>query len=463
MKITITSLLLTFLTSLSLQAQEKPNIVFILADDLGWRDLSCMGSQYYETPNIDRLAAEGLLFTDAYAAAPVCTPTRAAFVTGKAPARLGITAVFDRDRGEMPLLPPDWPHTLPHHENTVSERLKESGYLTALMGKWHLGPMAESWPKAHGFDINVAGCNLGRVPTFFSPYKNPRISDGPEGEYLTERLGREAANFIRQNADTTFFLYLPFYSPHAPLEAPEATIDQFRNKTPDGGQRIPTYAAMIAEMDMAVGQVIAALDETGVADNTLLVFTSDNGGVKTIWDVEITDNAPLRAEKFLLYEGGIRVPLIVRWPDVTPQGEKTRQLASTIDFLPTFMAAAGSPTFEPDIDGIDLNPVFRLGNKALVERPLAWHYPHYMPRQAMKPGSALRVGNYKLVHWLEDHRIELFDLANDIGETSNLAAKMPDKAKELYQKLETWRNQVGAMMPRPNPAYAHEQPDTSGK
>ena len=455
----IFSFLLTFLTTVNLLAQQKPNIVFILADDLGWRDLSCMGSQYYETPNIDRLASEGLLFTDAYAAAPVCTPTRAAFMTGKTPARLGITAVFDRDRGEMPLLPPEWPHILPHYENTLAERLKEQAYLTAHIGKWHLGHTSEFWPEEHGFDVNVAGCNLGRVPTFFSPYKNPRIEDGPEGEYLTERLGREAADFIRQNADTSFFLYLPFYSPHAPLEAPQTSIAKFENKSPDGGQKIPTYAAMIAEMDKAVGQVMDALKEAGVAENTLLVFTSDNGGVKTIWDTEITDNAPLRAEKFLLYEGGIRVPLIVRWPGVTPQGMKTKQLASTIDFLPTFMAAAGSSILEPNIDGIDLIAVFSSGDDALVERPLAWHYPHYMPRQDMKPSSALRVGKYKIVHWLEDHRIELFDLENDIGETQNLAPQMPEMASSLYQKLETWRNQTGAMMPRPNPSFNGDQND----
>jgi len=457
------SLFIILFTASASFAQVKPNIVFILADDLGWRDLGCMGSQYYETPNIDRLAGQGLLFTDAYAAAPVCTPTRAAFMTGKTPARLGITAVFDRDGGEMPLLPPDWPHALPHHENTIAERLRKAGYLTAHMGKWHLGPTAEFWPETHGFDVNIAGCHLGRVPTFFSPYENPRIADGPEGEYLTERLGREASDFIRQHADTTFFLYLPFYSPHAPLEAPEATIDQFRNKEPDGGQRIPTYAAMIAEMDKAVGAVMNALEAAGVADNTLLVFTSDNGGVKTIWDVEITDNTPLRAEKFLLYEGGIRVPLIVRWPGVTPEGKKTQQLASTIDFLPTFLAAAGSPLLEADVDGIDLHPVFKLGDNALINRPLAWHYPHYMPRQDMKPGSALRVGNYKLIHWLEDHRIELFDLENDISETKNLAAAMPEKAKELYQKLETWRNQAGALMPRPNPTYRHQAAPSSGE
>jgi arylsulfatase A-like enzyme len=445
--------LLMILSCLSLQAQPKPNIVFILADDLGWRDLSCMGSKYYATPNLDRLASQGLLFTDAYAAAPVCTPTRAALMTGKTPARLGITAVFDRDRGEMPLLPPDWPHILLHHEYSLAERLKDAGYVTAHMGKWHLGPTAEYWPEAHGFDVNIAGCHLGRVPTFFSPYQNPRISDGPEGEYLTERLGREAAGFIRQNADTSFFLYLPFYSPHAPLEAPEATIAAFEGKAPDGGQKIPAYAAMIAEMDKAVGQVMAALEDAGVAENTLLVFTSDNGGVKTIWDVEITDNAPLRAEKFLLYEGGIRVPLIVRWPGIAAEGKKTRQLVSTVDFLPTFMAAVGKPVLEPEIDGIDLNPVFRLGDDALINRPLAWHYPHYMPRQDMKPGSALRLGKYKLVHWLEDHRIELFDLQDDIGETRNLAPEMPEKTKQLYRQLEAWRNQSGALMPQPNPVY----------
>lgn len=437
----------------------RPNVVLIMADDLGWRDLGCMGSKYYETPAIDQLASEGLLFTDAYAAAPVCSPTRAALMTGKTPARLNHTAVFDRDGGKMPLLPPDWSGELPLEETTIAERLKNLGYTTAIMGKWHLGKTEDLWPESQGFDVNVAGWESGRPKSYFPPYENPRLPDGPEGEYLTDRIAAEAERFIlgQQNTEAPFFLYLPFYNPHLPLQAPEATITRFKGKKSDGGQKIPGYAAMIAHLDMAVGKVLKALEQAGKTGNTLVIFTSDNGGVLTLWEQEVTDNSPLRAEKFLLYEGGIRVPLIVKWPGVTPAGEKTRQMAASFDYMPTIMAAAGAPVNEPDIDGIDLTAVFGGGDSKLIERDLAWHYPHYMPRQKMKPSSAIRSGNYKLVHWHESHAIELYDLASDPGETRDLAPERPGKALELYQKLEAWREKVNARMPRPNPRYTAEQ------
>lgn len=431
----------------------RPNIVLIFADDLGWRDLSCMGSKYYETPAIDQLAADGLLFTDAYAAAPVCAPTRAALMTGKSPARLHQTAVFDRDRGEMPLVPPEWKHHLPLEEVTIAERLKECGYTTAIMGKWHLGVEEELWPQNQGFDVNVGAWKSGRPDSYFPPYNNPMLPDGPEGEYLTDRLANEAVKFIKKNSDSPFFLYLPFYNPHSPIEAPPETIDRFKNKLPDGGQKSPEYAAMIAHLDMAVEGVMKTLKEQGIAENTLVIFTSDNGGVKTIWDLEITDNAPLRAEKFLLYEGGIRVPLIVKWPGKTPVGEKTNQMAYTTDLLPTIMSAIGKPVFEPDLDGVDLTPVLKNGDAARFPRMLAWHYPHYMPRQNMRASSAIRAGDYKLIHWHDSHQIELYNLAEDIGEQNNLAPEMPEKALEMYDKLDDWRKRVNAQMPRPNPKY----------
>lgn len=432
----------------TLASEEPPNIVVLFADDLGWRDLSCMGSRYYETPAIDGLAREGLLFSDAYASAPVCLPARAGLLTGKAPARLHMTAVFDRDGGEMPLLPPQWRNQLPLEERTLPERLQERGYLTAIIGKWHLG---KEDPRRHGFDVNVAAWQSGRPATYFSPYQNPAIEDGPDGEYLTDRLGEEAATFISENADRPFFLYLPFYSPHAPLEAPQGTIDRFATKEPDGAQKWPTYAAMIAHLDAAVGRVLTAIDDAGLRERTIVVFTSDNGGVLTLGDLAITDNSPLRGEKFQLYEGGIRVPLLVRWPGVVPAGATTRQLAVTHDLMPTLLAAVGAATEDPDWDGIDLGPVLRRGDEALIERDLAWHYPHYMPRQSMKPCSALRSGDYKLIHWWEDHRLELYDLSSDIGETHDLAATQPERALSLYDKLSAWRHQVGAQSPRPNP------------
>ncbi len=438
------------------QSETKPNIILIMADDLGWRDLSCMGSEYYETPAIDQLAADGLLFTDAYSAAPVCAPTRAALMTGKSPARLHQTAVFDRDRGKMPLLPPQWKHHLPLEEVTIAERLKKHGYTTAIMGKWHLGNEEELWPENQGFDVNVGAWSSGRPESYFPPYENPRFPDGPDGEYMTDRLAREAVKFIKQNADSPFFLYFPTYNPHSPVEAPEKTIAKFKNKKPDGEQKNSAYAAMIAHLDMAVASIIQALKDTGMEENTLIIFTSDNGGVKTIWDLEITDNSPLRAEKFLLYEGGIRVPLIVKWPGKTPVGAKTSQMATTTDLVPTLMSAIGSPVFESELDGIDLTPVFLNGESAKIPRMLAWHYPHYMPRQDMKPSSAIRMGDFKLVHWHESHGIELYNLADDLGELNNLAPEMPEKALEMYDRLEDWRQQVDALMPRPNPAYLNE-------
>jgi arylsulfatase A len=448
----ISSLLFVLLLPLA-GSNRKPNLVLILADDLGWRDLSCMGSSYYETPAIDQLAADGLLFTDAYASAPVCLPTRAALMTGKSPARLNMTAVFDRDGGTMPLLPPEWNNTLSHEEHTLAERLKDLGYTTAIMGKWHLGLTEEYWPEHHGFDVNVAGWSSGRPDSYFPPYNNPRLPDGPDGEYMTDRLAAEADAFISRMADKPFFLYLPFYNPHSPLEAPQTSVARFAEKPTDGGQRIPTYAAMLAHLDLAVDRILKALDREGIADETLVIFTSDNGGVLTLGDILVTDNAPLRSEKFQLYEGGIRVPLLVRWPGVTPVGKRTRQVAITTDLFATLLSVAGAPMDQWGPDGMDLTPVLRLGDDARVDRTLGWHYPHYMPRQAMKPCSALRSGDYKLLHWHEDHRLELYDLSVDLGEKRNLATSQPEMTLDLYRKLESWRRQVGAHMPRPNPSF----------
>lgn len=433
-----------------------PNIVLIMADDLGWRDLSCMGSKYYETPAIDQLAKEGLLFTNAYSAAPVCAPTRAALMTGKSPARLHLTAVFDRDRGEMPLLPPEWMHHLPLSEVTIAERLKEFGYTTAIMGKWHLGNEEKYWPENQGFDVNVGAWRSGKPKSYFPPYENPKLPDGPEGEYMTDRLASEATKFIEDHADKSFFLYFPTYNPHSPIEAPETTIARFKDKEPDGEQDSPAYAAMIAHLDMAVEKIVKALEDAGITQNTLLIFTSDNGGVKTIWDLEITDNAPLRSEKFLLYEGGIRVPLIVKWPGHTPVGQQTTQMAVSTDWVPTIMSIIGQPIFEPTLDGVDLSFVIKNGEQAKTPRMLAWHYPHYMPRQKMKPSSAIRAGDMKLIHWHESHRVELFDLAKDLSESKDISAEYPEKAQALYSQLHNWRERVGAQMPVPNPTYTAE-------
>jgi arylsulfatase A-like enzyme len=440
----------------TLQAEvvDRPNIVLILADDLGWRDLGCMGSQFYETPAIDGLAAKGLLFSRAYASAPVCLPTRAALMTGKSPARLGMTAVFDRDRGEKPLLPPDWPNELPHDEVTLAEYLREHGYATAIIGKWHLGITEENWPEHHGFDHNVGGTHIGRPPSYFSPYQNPRIADGPEGEYLTERLAAEAVNFIGGRGEQPFFLYFSLFTPHSPLEAREEVIGKYREKSPVDEQDNPVYAAMITHMDEAVNRVLQALEQEGIAEETLVIFTSDNGGVRTIWDQHFTSNKPLRGEKFQLYEGGIRVPLIVRWPGVTPEGKVTEQLAISTDFLPTILDILQVHPHEPLPDGVSLLPVLRQGDAGRFGRDLFWHFPHYMPRQDMAPASALRDDRFKLLHHYEDHRLELFDLSRDPGETLNLAPEQPGKALQMFERLREALQQTGALLPRPNPAHA---------
>ncbi|WP_154858529.1 sulfatase [Cyclobacterium xiamenense] len=454
---TLFGFLWLYLSTFSMVAAQgnsgRPNIVLILADDLGWSDLGCYGSSYYETPNIDRFAAEALRFTDAYSSAPVCAPTRAALMTGKSPGQLRLTAVFDRDFEKMPLLPPNWVKQLPVEEVTLGERFKEIGYTTGIMGKWHLGKTADFWPENQGFDVNVGAWESGRPASYFPPYKNPKISDEVPGEYLTDRIAREAVGFIEDNRDRPFFLYLPFYSPHLPLEAPEETIAHFRGKEPYRKQKNPTYAAMVARLDQAVGAVLKTLDSLDLADNTLVVFTSDNGGVLSLSETLVTDNHPLRAEKFLLYEGGIRVPLIVRWPGIVPKGSKTSQLAVSHDMLPTLLSAAGSPLFDDRIEGVDLLPVFKQGELAKFNRVLTWHYPHYMPRQEMKPSSAIRVGDMKLIHWHESHKLELYDLGNDIGESRNLAKSMPGVAKTLYSYLDDWRMRRGVQMPVPNPAF----------
>jgi arylsulfatase A-like enzyme len=448
--------LLTFSEVVAQGSPDRPNIVLILADDLGWSDLGCYGSPYYETPNIDRLAAQGLRFTDAYSSAPVCAPTRAALMTGKSPGQLRLTAVFDRDFEEMPLLPPDWTKQLPVEEVTLAERLKEIGYTTAIMGKWHLGKTEEFWPENQGFDRNVGAWESGRPASYFPPYENPKILNELPGEYLTDRIAREAIGFIQDNRDRPFFLYLPFYSPHLPLEAPEETIAYFREKEPYREQNNPTYAAMVARLDRAVGRVLKTLDSLELADNTLVVFTSDNGGVLSLSETHVTDNHPLRAEKFLLYEGGIRVPLIVRWPGAVPEQTKTSQLAITHDLVPTLLSAVGSPLFDSRIEGMDLLSVFKWGEAAKFNRVLTWHYPHYMPRQEMKPSSAVRVGDMKLIHWHESHKLELYDLAKDIGESQNLAEQLPGLAKSLYSYLDDWRMRRGVQMPVPNPSFVEK-------
>ncbi len=433
----------------------EPNVVLIVADDLGGRDLGCTGSTYHHTPNLDRLAKEGMRFTDAYAACPVCSPSRAALLTGKYPARLNLTDWLPGrpDRPDQKLLRPAIIQHLPLEEVTLAEALKAAGYATAHVGKWHLGG-AGFLPTDQGFDRNVAGDQTGSPRSYFAPFRNkqgamPGLEDAPAGEYLTDRLTAEAVKFVEANRDRPFFLYLPHYAVHIPLRAKQAMIDKYR-PGPPGRQGNPTYAAMVESVDEGVGRVLQALDDLKLADRTLVIFTSDNGGLATAEgpNTPATSNAPFREGKGYLYEGGVRVPLIVRGPGVKV-GATTGVPVSGIDLFPTVLDVCGVKC-DAKPDGVSLLPALKGGT---IDRDaLYWHYPHYS-NQGGKPGGAVRTGDLKLVEFYENGRRELFDVRRDPGETRNLAADRPEAVTELAAKLDRWRKAVGARMPTPNPKY----------
>ena len=427
----------------------KPNIVFMLVDDMGWTDLACFGSKYYETPNIDRLASQGMRFTDAYSACTVCSPTRASVLTGQYPARLHITDwIAGHKRPFAKLSVPDWTMQLSPDIPNVAKVLKAAGYATASIGKWHLGPEA-CWPDKQGFDLNIAGCDKGQPPSYFSPYKIPTLSDGPDGEFLSDRLTTEALKFLEQNKDKPFFLYFPHYAVHTPLMAKKEVVEKYRAKAdPNAPQNNPTYAALVESVDDSVGRLLRKLEELKLSENTIIVFTSDNGG---LLQNKITSNVPLRAGKGSAYEGGVRVPLIVKWPGVTKPGSVDHTPVISADSFPTLLAMTGAsaPTSHT-VDGESLEPLLRQTG-SLKREALFWHYPHYHPGGAT-PYGAIRAGDFRLVEFYEDNRVELYNLKDDIGETRDLAAKLPEKAAILRQKLHDWRQRVGAQMPTPNPA-----------
>jgi len=435
--------------------QGRPwNLILILIDDMGWRDLGCFGSSSYLTPHIDRLAREGMRFTDAYASAPVCSPTRASIMTGKYPARLHLT---DWIPGRKPwpsskLLAPGFEQQLPHPEITIAEGLKVQGYVSASIGKWHLGGPG-FYPDSQGFSLNIGGTERGSPRSYFGPFDLPGIQGGSKDDYITERLTDEADKFLEANRDRPFFLYLPEFAVHIPRQAREAAVEKYRNRIkPGDAQQDPVYAAMVESVDDAVGRLTRKLEELKIADRTVILFTSDNGGLIYEGNAKrpVTNNAPLRAGKGHLYEGGIRVPLILKWPGVTPAGSLSSFPVSSIDFLPTFFEIAGT-TAQAQVDGISLVPVLR-GIGGPARDALFWHYPHYA-NQGGTPSGAVRKGEYKLIEFYEDGRAELFNLAQDIGEQKNLAARAPEKTKELGALLREWRSSVAAVMPTENPGY----------
>jgi arylsulfatase A-like enzyme len=435
----------------------RPNVILILADDLGWADVGCYGSTYHKTPNLDRLAAQGMRFTDAYAACPVCSPTRASLMTGKYPARLNLTDWLPGrpDRPDQKLLRPIINQQLPGGETTLAAELGKAGYATGHVGKWHLGGEG-SLPQQRGFEVGIAGDAAGSPRSYFAPYKNnegmfiPGLEHAPDGEYLTDRLTAEAVKFIESNRAKPFFLYLAHYTVHVPLKAKAELIQKYKRGRP-GEQGNPIYAAMIKSLDDGVGRILEKLDELKLADHTLIVFTSDNGGLCVTEgpDTPSTINAPLREGKGYLYEGGIREPLIVKWPNVTRPGSTSDAAVCSIDLFPTILDVCGIKS-DVHVDGVSVVPLLRGGK--LKRDALYWHYPHYS-NQGGKPGAAIRAGDYKLVEFYENGRQELYDVRQDPGELRNLIADKPMTAKELSAKLSIWRKEVGAKMMKPNPDY----------
>lgn len=460
-------------------ARAASNVVFILVDDLGYMDIGANNPKtFYETPNVDRLAASGMRFTNGYAANPVCSPTRFSIMTGRYPSRVDATNFFAGKRGGQ-FLPAPLNDRMPLKEITMAEALKANGYRTFFAGKWHLGPDENFWPTKQGFDINKGGHRAGgpfKAGKYFVPYANPRLEDGPAGEHLTARLGEETVKFIRDNKDQPFLAYLAFYTVHTPLMAPNGLVDKYKAKAKRMGlvdqeafadeeqvwenaqprrvrtlQAHATYAAMVESMDHAVGRVLDTLDELGLVDDTIVCFTSDNGGLSTS-EGSPTSNLPLRGGKGWLYEGGVREPFLIRAPGVTTADSVCETPVMSIDFFPTIMELVGAKT-DAVVDGVSLVPL--LDGQPIDDRPLFWHYPHYS-NQGGFPGGSIRRGNWKLIERYEDGRAHLYNLDEDIGEVNDVAESNLERVNTLREQLHDWYRKVdakflGAKPDGPNP------------
>lgn len=459
---------------------KQPNIIFILIDDMGWKDLSCYGSEFYETPNIDRLAQQGMRFTDAYAACPVCSPTRASIMSGKYPARVGVTDWIDHGnrhplRGRLVDAP--YIKYLPLTEKSLASALKEGGYQTWHVGKWHLGQRA-FYPDKHGFDINIGGCSWGHPKKgYFSPYQIETLEEGSNGEYLTDRLTQEAIRLIQNRKDKPFFLNLWHYAVHTPIEVPEEETLKYVKKREKMGlnqgqefevgeafpfesgerrhitrrlvQSNPAYAAMIENLDKNVGKLLNVLKEEGLEENTLIIFTSDNGGLATIQNAP-TCNSPLSEGKGWMYEGGVREPLIVKWLGIVPPGSVCQVPVISPDFYPTLLEAADLPLLpEQHVDGISILPLLR-GEKSICRDAIFWHYPHYGD-QGGTPGAAVRMGEYKLIYFFETGKSELYNVVKDISEKFDLSEQMPELVLKMNGLLHRWLQETEAKMPCRNP------------
>jgi len=472
--------------------EPQVNIIFFLIDDLGWADVGCNGSTFYETPNVDRLAGEGMRFTDAYAANPVCTPTRASIMTGKYPSRIMMTN-FGGHRGpsapKYKLLGPEATGSLPLAEVTIAEALHAAGYRTAHIGKWHLQSHSQkdkaNFPQAQGFDVNIAGHNAGQPGSYFYPYKSerhawsnvPDLEGGKEGEYLTDRLTDEAIAFIKDNKDGPFFLNMWYYTVHTPIMGRPDKVEKYRKKAAILGpsdtdeaireydswhrtrQDNAAYAAMVESMDENVGRIMDALKANGLEQNTAIIFMSDNGGLSTGGGKGMpTSNLPLRAGKAWVYEGGIREPMIIKWPGVTKAGSVCSVPVVSTDFYPTMLEMAGLPLQpEQHVDGLSLKGLLKRKANGLDREAVYFHYPHYHHINSMGPSGAVRMGDYKLVERFENMQVELFNLRDDIGEQKDLSEAMPELTAKMTKMLHDWRKKSGARMPTLNPNYEGDE------
>jgi arylsulfatase A len=449
-------------------SSENPNIILFVVDDLGWTDLSCYGSNFNQTPNIDQLAAQGMLFTDAYASCTVCSPTRASIMTGKYPARLHCTNFIPgHDRPFAQFVPPPWKQYLDTSEYTLAEALQDEGYLTIHLGKWHLGEEKKFWPEWQGFDLNIGGWSAGaprrtgQSNGYFPPYGNPRLKNGSDDEYLTERLAADAVNFIenRKGKKQPFFMNFWFYNVHTPLQAREEKIQKYKELADAESVHFnPVYAAMVEHMDEAVGKVLKALEDNGIYDHTIIVFTSDNGGlIEQDKNRHITSNHPLRSGKGDIYEGGVRVPFIVSWNGRIRAGSINANPVISCDIYPTLLGlinSEGDLSHNSQFDGVDLSGT--LLNETPLDRPsIYWHFPHYHTRGAV-PYGAIRKGEWKLISIYGEETPMLFNLKEDIGEQHNLAAAYPEKTEMLLEDMRSWRVETGAQDLMVNPHYLPE-------
>ncbi len=456
---TLQNLFPFFLAGTSVIAQQKPNIVFILTDDMGWKDLGCYGNKYTETPNIDSLARSGILFTQSYAACPVSSPTRASILTGKYPARLQLTnfLVGNRTDPASPVLPAPWKPYLEAREVTVAELLKEAGYTTAMIGKWHLGNHDSIAPWNQGFDytrmIGKNGLDYYNYSIYEDSYRKEFTDKG--SDYLTDKLTDYSIEFLTQNKDRPFFLYLAYSAPHVVIvPRPDKLMKYFRKYAQADEKYNPYYAAMVESIDDGVGRIMKFLKENNLMENTVIFFTSDNGGLgMDELGPTPTSNLPLRAWKGHVYEGGIRVPAIVSWQGKIVPGRVSDEYFSSIDYFPTISEIAGIRNLPDNIDGISILPLLLGKGKTDGNRPLFWHYPHFS-NQMGRPSGAVRSGDYKLVENYETGKLELYNLKEDISESKDLSPKMKQKAHELHELLVNWRKNVKASMPLPNPEFS---------